>query len=223
MGDLDPELLGPLCSRRLRPDGVLGRQDGLAEGEGAEGENLADHHGHRSEHDDLGAEYHRTAGNGRQRGADGARSVFGAHDQHTQDPEYELPEEDADQAPAGGIVDEVGGAHRAGAQSAQSHHGHGRAHQRPRRRADRPQLGPLRGHGSAQTDMARRLVGGERGQRPEIRGHEPPRNSTASSVNSMKASSSEAIGVSSWRAIPSEAARSPTSEAARPVTFIDPS
>ena len=40
----------------------------------------------------------------------------------------------------------------------------------------------------------------ERGRSLEHRGHDPPRNSTASSVSSMKASSSEATGVSSCRA-----------------------
>ena len=103
----------------------------------AEDEDLAHHHRHGTEHEDLGGEHERAAGHGRERGADRSCAVLGAHDQDTQDPEDELAEEDTDQAPAGWIVDDVGGAHRAGAQCAQSPR---RPH--PWRRASTSSSGP---------------------------------------------------------------------------------
>jgi hypothetical protein len=109
-------LPGGLNDRRRRR--LLGRQDGLADSKGAEGEDLAHHDRNGSKDEDLGAEHDRTTGYGRQRGADRACAVLGAHHQHTEYPENELAEKDADQAPASRIADDLGGVHCPGAKNA---------------------------------------------------------------------------------------------------------
>jgi len=121
---------------RLCADGVPGGQDRLTDSERDEREDLAHHEGNRPEDDDLGGEHDGSPWHGSQGGPDRAGTVLGAHDQDAQDPEDELAEEDADQAQARGVVDDVTGASCPRAERRQAHDRDRRGRERPHGRTN---------------------------------------------------------------------------------------
>src|SRR6202050_2797667 len=207
----------------------MAADEGLAREERREAGDLAHDEGHHGEDQRFGGQYPASLRDGDQASADHPRRVLGADEEHPEHGDGNLGDEhprlaDPGRVPAQLVGDgELGvavGGDRAdgGPQGDAEHDGHA---QRPERRPDRTELGPLRAQHVAEGGCGEgrpvvRTGAGDRGA-----GHRVTPAawySTLSRVSSMNASSSEArTGMSSNRVMPWAAASLPTSALSMPV------
>ena len=139
-------------------------QDGLADVERGEGEDLTQDEGHGAEDGHLGRQDQDPVGDGAEGGPDGAGAVLGAHHEDAEDADGELTEEKTGQAQAGGIEGQavpgigVGPAARLGpgGQDADGQGQNGGGDKAPDGGADAAQLGPLRAQRPGERVVARR-------------------------------------------------------------------